>query len=303
MTGPEPLVAGVELGGTKSLAVLARGPDIIESVQVPTAEPGPTLDRLAEAVAGWSSSRPLAAIGVASFGPLALDPASTDYGRITTTPKPGWAGAPVLERLAGPFDLPAALETDVAGAALAEHAWGAAQGCGVVVYLTIGTGVGGGLVVDGAPVHGRVHPEMGHVRIRRAPGERFAGVCPFHGDCVEGLVSGPALAARAGVASADGIGDDHPVWALAAEDLAELCAALVVTVSPDRILIGGGIGVGRPALFPAIRSGVIERLAGYVAGLDSGTLETMIGPPGLGVRAGPLGAAAVARLALARARG
>lgn len=216
---------------------------------------------------------------------------------MTTTPKPGWSRVDLVGHFAQRFNVPIGFDTDVAGAGLAETLWGAAKGCGVVVYLTVGTGVGGGVVIGGRPVHGRIHPEIGHLRIRRDPGDPFAGVCPFHGDCVEGLVSGPAIAARAG-APAESLADDDPVWARVADDLAELAAILVLTLSPERILIGGGVAAARPFLPPMIRSRVAGRLAGYVAGLSEAALARMIRAPGLGGRAGPLGAIALGRSAM-----
>ena len=199
MTANESLIAGVELGGTKCIAVTARGREIVSRAQWPTGDDAAaTLRTLADWLAAAHREEPFAALGIASFGPICLDPASADYGRIINTPKPGWSGADVLGVLAGDLCVPVAIETDVAGAALAEGRWGASQGCPVHVYLTIGTGIGGGIVVDGKPLHGTFHPEMGHVRVRRAAGDPFTGVCPIHGDCLEGLAAGPAIAARVG---------------------------------------------------------------------------------------------------------
>lgn len=290
-----PLVAGIELGGTKAIATLAHGTDIVDEFRVPTTMPDETLRALANRLDMWCAAYPVAAIGIASFGPVALDPKAPDYGSITSTPKPGWAGARVVGRLTAGRGLPVAFDTDVNGAALAEGRWGASMGCSTHIYLTIGTGIGGGVVINGRPVHGLVHPEIGHIRVRRRPGDGFAGVCPFHGDCLEGISSGPAIAARAGMPGAK-VPPDHPLWADIADALAELMATLVLTVSPERILIGGGVGQGNPGLLPVIRARTIELLNTYVAGIDA---DAIIRSPALGDRAGPLGSIALGLLALA----
>lgn len=293
MTGNAPLVAGVELGGTKSIAVIARGREIVDEARWPTGAPDALLDAIGDWIAARVADAPVAALGIASFGPLGLRPASADFGFVTGTPKPGWSGVDVRGRLARRFSGAIGFDTDVAGAALAEGRWGASVGCDVHVYLTVGTGVGAGIVVDGRPVHGRVHPELGHLRVRRSPGDAFAGHCPFHGDCLEGLVSGPAIAARAGM-PADRLAPDHPVWDRIADELSELMAALILGLSPQRIAIGGGVMQNRRTLLPRIRARTLERLGGYVADLDAETLDQIIVPPGLGASAGPLGAVALA---------
>jgi fructokinase len=286
------LSAGIELGGTKGVALIARGRNIIARHRVPTTTPSETLGALSAWLKGRFPETPFEALGIASFGPLGLNPARADYGFITQTTKRHWSNADVLGAFRAWFSGPIGFDTDVNGAALAEARWGAAQGTSAHVYLTIGTGVGGGLVVTGAPVHGLVHPEMGHVRVRRAMGDSFAGICPFHGDCLEGLVSGPALAARTGIKGEE-ILPDNPVWRSVAQEIAELLVSLIMIASPERILIGGGVGMGQPFLFPLIRDAVAVRLQGYVAGLDRAALDTLIVQPGLGEDAGPLGAIAL----------
>ncbi len=294
MTDDRRLVAGIELGGTKGIALIARGREILASARVPTGEPGATLAALGDHIERWQAEHGRAeALGIASFGPVGLDEARADYGHITSTPKPGWRDVDLVGHFARRLGLPIGFDTDVAGAALAEHRWGAAQGCAVAVYLTIGTGIGGGVLVDGQPVHGKVHPEIGHLRVRRAAGDDFAGVCPYHGDCLEGLASGPAIAARTGMVGAD-VDDDHPVWDQLIGELAEAMAMLMLTLSPQRILIGGGVFQQRLALFGRLHSRTADLLAGYVAGIGEAELATIIGPPGLGDMAGPLGAIALA---------
>lgn len=298
MTTAGPLVAGVELGGTKCIAVLARDRQIVQRAQWPTGDdPATIVGAIAEWLDTAARDEPFEALGIASFGPLRVDPGAADYGCIVNTPKPGWSGANVLTGIAGRFTGPVALDTDVAGAALAEGRWGAAIDCATHVYLTIGTGVGGGVVIDGKPLHGTFHPEMGHVRVRRAAGDRFAGACPIHGDCLEGLASGPAIAARAR-RPADSLVSTDPVWTLVADEIAELMATLILTLAPHRIVIGGGVGQGQPALLPMIHAATARLLGGYLPGHDLASLGRMIVHPKLGGDAGVYGAIALAMTAL-----
>ncbi|MGW8203710.1 ROK family protein [Sphingomonas bisphenolicum] len=290
------LIAGVELGGTKCIATLARGRTILHQSRWPTRGPE-TLDDIAAALDGWRRGAPFAAIGIASFGPLCLDPADPHFGHMENTPKPGWAGVDVHGHFARRFAIPVGIDTDVAGAALAEGAWGASTDCPVHVYATIGTGVGLGIVVDGKAVHGRLHPEAGHMRIRRTPGDTFAGACPAHGDCLEGLIGGPALAARANRPLAE-VPDDDIIWQRVAAELGEWAAMLILCLSPHRLVIGGGVLDHRPALLDNIRVAVADNLGGYLAGLDLDALHDLIVPPGLGREAGPLGAIVIGQNAL-----
>lgn len=293
----EPLIAGVELGGTKTVVLRARGRTLIDEVRIATTHAAATLDAAAQVLRGWQAEEAFAALGIASFGPLRLDPAAPDYGHMLQTPKPGWAGADLLGALAARLACPAAIDTDVNGAALAEARWGAGAGSDALCYITIGTGVGGGLVLDGRPVHGALHPELGHILVRRAPGDAFAGTCPFHGDCVEGLISGPALAARFG-AEGDAIADDDPRWADAAHDLAQLVGTMLLTTAARTVLIGGGVGLGRPHLTARCRAILLDQLGGYLPFVTADSVEGIIRPPALGPQAGPLGAIALGLRAL-----
>ena len=298
MTSTEPLIAGVELGGTKCIAVIARGREIVSRAQWPTGDdPAATLGTLAVWLSAAHQAEPFAALGIASFGPLCLDPASPDYGYIINTPKPGWSGADVLGVLAADLGVPVAIDTDVAGAALAEGRWGASVGCPVHVYLTIGTGIGGGIVVDGKPLHGSFHPEMGHVRVRRAAGDAFMGVCRIHGDCLEGLAAGPAIAARTGRPAAE-LASDDPVWALVAGEVGDFLASLILMLAPHRIVIGGGVGYGQLALLPLVHEATARVLGGYLPGHSLEALKGLIVHPGLGDDAGVCGALALALTAL-----
>jgi fructokinase len=291
MTLDEPMLAGVELGGTKCICILARGPqDVADRVELPTANPAETLTAIRAVLDGWT----FAALGIGSFGPLDLAPGSPDYGSIVNTPKPGWAGTSLL----GLSDGPVAIDTDVNGAALAEGRWGGARNLDSWAYITVGTGIGVGSIVAGAPVRGLGHSEAGHVRVPRSA-DGWAGLCPFHGDCVEGLASGPAIEARAGMPGRD-IAANHAAWGFAADALAALCHNLAFSTLPERILIGGGVAVGQPQLLPLIRERLINSLGGYSTGPTIAQhIETYLALPSLGAMAGPLGTIALARHALA----
>jgi len=280
--------AGVELGGSKCVVLLASGPGGVRAREtVPTTTPAETLAAVRAQLEAWSPG--FAALGIASFGPLDLD-----RGRIAATPKPGWQDADVAGALGAGLGVPVALDTDVNGAALAEMEWGSGRGLADFAYITVGTGIGVGLIVDGRPTRGFGHCELGHLRVPRLSSDDWPGACPYHGDCVEGLASGAAIARRAGVATAADLPDGHPVWEGVVHVLAMLCHALVLAAAPGRIAIGGGVAAGRPLLLPRIEAKLIESLAGYVT-LPSG--GPYVVPPELGDLAGPLGAIALARAA------
>jgi fructokinase len=290
-------IAGVEIGGTKVAAVLWHDGEIIDEFRVATGDPDSTFERLLAGLGGWWEASPFAALGVGSFGPVTLDPLAKDFGCIRTTPKPGWTGTAVVPRLARRFACPIGIETDVNAAALAEYRWGHGRGADSLVYLTIGTGVGGGVLQGGRALHGRLHPELGHLLTRRQPGDDFAGSCKFHRDCVEGLLSGPALRARFGADPADVPADD-PRWNVVIADLAAFLSVLLHSLAPNRILIGGGVGLGAPWIIERVPSAIVPLLGGYYPELDASALARMITLPGLGVAAGPLGAIAVGLAAL-----
>lgn len=289
MTAPiaRPLIAGVELGGTKCNLILATGPDDIrEEVRIPTTTPDETLAAI-EAVLGWWTGYD--ALGIASFGPVSIDRTAADYGFITATTKPGWSGTDVARRLATRAGVATGFDSDVAGAALGEGMWGAAQGLPDHAYVTVGTGVGVGLVMHGAPTDGMTHPELGHVRTTRVAGDDWAGHCAFHGACVEGLASGPAIEARTGTPAPD-LPLDHPAWDGVAHTLAQLLHVLVLTGIPRRIVMGGGVMTGMPHLLPLIRAKLVASLGGYGATGGIAPVEAYVVPAALGNRAGPLGA-------------
>ena len=298
MSDQGPMLAGVELGGTKCVCLLASGPgDIREEVRIETTTPAETLAAIQAVLTRWRDQDGFAAIGVASFGPLELDAGSLRYGRIVNTSKAGWSEADVLAPLRG-FGTPIGFDTDVNGAALAEGRWGGARGLDSYAYITVGTGIGVGSVVRGRTVRGLGHSEAGHLRIPRLAGETWAGVCPFHGDCVEGLASGPAIHAKAG-RPGDRLEPSSPAWDEVVHALAALLHNLALTTAPQRILIGGGVVGGQPFLLPRLRAALIRSLNGYGAAPEIvDGIEGFVAAPALGDRAGPLGAIALAEDAL-----
>lgn len=293
-----PLIAGVELGGTKCICVLASGPDDVrDRVQIPTTTPEETLGAVENVLRGWSHYD---ALGIASFGPVSLDHTAPDYGSITATTKPGWSNVDVARRLAAIGQVPTGFDSDVNGAALGEGRWGAAQDVADHAYITVGTGVGVGLVLGNAPVAGLTHAELGHIRPVRLAGDSWGGSCSFHGDCVEGLVSGTAIRARTGV-GAETLAEDDPVWEGVAHTLAQLCHTLVLTGIPRRIVMGGGVIVGIPHLLPMIRTRLEASLGGYVSAGGLLPIDAYVVPAALGGMAGPLGAIELGVRALAGA--
>jgi fructokinase len=288
----------VEAGGTKFVVAIGndRG-EILAEERLPTADPASTLAMTGDFLRRRGQEfGALAAIGVASFGPVELDKSSAHYGFIGQTPKAGWSHTDIAGALAREFHCPIGFDTDVNGAALAEHRWGAARDVMNLVYLTIGTGIGGGVVVDGVPIHGLMHPEIGHIYPRRHPLDgTFDGVCPFHRDCMEGVASGPAILARTG-ASLGELGETHPQWEIQADYLGQLCAQLVVTVSPQRIVMGGGV-MSQSRLLPLIRA----RMRHYIDRSEIGSgIDRYVVAPELGERAGVLGALVLAMHAAKR---
>jgi fructokinase len=293
---PLPLLGGVELGGTKCVCILGTGPeDVRERVSIPTAERESTLARINATLDEWQKVHgSIKALGLASFGPLDLRRESRTFGHITSTVKPGWKDTDVIGSLGAHRGIPVGINTDVNGAALAEGRWGAAQGLHDYAYITVGTGVGVGLIVGGRPVFGCNHTELGHIRIARLPGDNWPGICQFHGDCVEGLASGPAVGARAGLPGS-GIPADSPVWEPVAHALAQLLNAMFLATAPQRILIGGGVMEHRPELLAQVRDIFVQSLNGYLDVADlTGGLDGYVIPPGLDSLAGPLGALALA---------
>jgi fructokinase len=292
------LLAGIELGGTKCICTFGSGPDEVRDRRVvPTTAPEETLAAIEGILAGWWREAPFAALGVASFGPVDLDPASSTWGHVTMSPKPGWQGIDVAPRLGRPFGVPIAFDTDVNGAAFAEIAWGAGKGLADFAYITVGTGVGIGLIVNGRPARGFQHCELGHILPARAPGDDWEGACPYHGACVEGLIAGGSIKKRLGLSDASAVPPEHRVWDLVAHSLTQLCHTIICAAAPRRIVIGGGVVTGQPHLLERVEPMLRENIAGYMALPD----ERIVTAPGLGSEAGPLGPIALALNAM-RAR-
>lgn len=292
MTAQPRLFGAVEAGGTKFLVAIGndRG-EILAQQRFPTADPPATLASMHAFLRQQAEAfGRLTAIGMASFGPVELDKNSTRHGFIGRTPKPDWSGTDMAGSLAQEFRCPIGFDTDVNAAALAEHRWGAGQDVNDLVYLTIGTGIGGGIMVNGSPIHGLMHPEIGHIFPRRHPLDTgFDGVCPFHGDCLEGLASGPAILARTGT-SLQHLDESHAQWQIEADYLGQLCAQLVVTVSPRRIIMGGGV-MSQTRLLPLIRRRLHHWLGGYIDRSELlAAIDGYVVAPALGDRAGVLGA-------------
>jgi len=290
------LYGGIEAGGTKFVCMVSAGPDqVVEEKRFPTTRPDETIRQAISFFAPYARRRELAAVGIASFGPLDLNPASPTYGYITTTPKPDWNHVDLHGCVAQALDLPVAFDTDVNAAAFGEHYWIAANNAlDPFVYITVGTGIGMGVLANGLPVHGLVHTEAGHFVIPHDwLKDPFPGICPYHGDCLEGLASGPAMNSRWGQ-NAEDLPDSHPAWELEAEYIATALINLTYAYSPQRIVLGGGVSQ-HAGLHVAVRHKVQRGLNGYIQSpMILKSIEDYIVPPSLGNRSGVLGAIALA---------
>jgi fructokinase len=290
---------GIEAGGTKFVCVYGSSPDDLEDrVVIKTRSPAETMKAVFEYIRSVQKKVEIAAIGAAFFGPLDLNPKSPTYGHVTTTPKTDWCFYDAVGALKSAFNLPVGFDTDVNGAALGEHRWGSAQGLTDFIYLTVGTGIGGGVMVGGELLHGAMHPEMGHILIPQDQRmDPFAGVCPYHHNCLEGLASGPAINTRWGVDSALDLPPEHVAWDYEAYYLGVGLANFTMCLSPQRIIMGGGV-MKQAQLLPKIRAKLIEQLAGYIKNptvIDG--IEDYIVLPGLGNNSGVCGAIALAQAA------
>jgi len=286
----------IEAGGTKFVCAVGSDPADLTITQLPTTAPQVTTAQAIDFLR-VSSRGMLQAVGIGSFGPVDLSPSSPTFGHITSTPKLTWQNFDFVGTVRAALDVPIGFDTDVNAAALGEARWGAAQSISDFVYLTVGTGIGGGVIVNGQLLHGMLHPEMGHIRIphdmQRDP---YQGCCPFHGDCLEGLASGPAIEERWGIPAPE-LPIDHPAWALEAHYLALGLANWVCTLSPKRIVLGGGV-MRKEWLFSLIRTELVRLLNGYVQTTELTTnLDEYVVPAKLGNRAGIVGALALAHQA------
>ena len=282
----------LEAGGTKMvLSVGNENNELLAQTSIPTEAP----DKTIPAMIDWFRDKGIVSLGIGTFGPVDLKKESPTYGWITKTPKPGWSNTPLLPPMRDALGVPALIDTDVNAAALAEWKLGAARGLNSCLYVTVGTGIGAGLVIEGNLVHGLVHPEMGHILLRQEPEDPTpVGFCPYHQGCLEGLASGPAIEKRWGKKGYE-LPPDHEAWTLEASYLAQMCMNAVCAYSPEKIILGGGV-MQQKHLFPLIRRKTLELLNGYVQteyilnGIDSYIVE-----PGLGTKSGATGALLLAQ--------
>jgi fructokinase len=298
------LFGAIEGGGTKFVCAVGKADgQVLSETRFPTTTPDETLGRAIQFFRAQSTNLgKLSSLGIACFGPLDPNPTSPTYGHTLATPKPGWSGVDLVGRLQAALGIPIGFDTDVNGAALGEARWGAAQGHSTFLYFTIGTGIGGGAMVEGKLLHGLIHPEMGHILLPHdTTRDPFPGICPFHGDCFEGLASGPALEKRWGQ-RAETLPANHPAWELEADYIALAMEGFICAFSPQRIILGGGVPQ-QPQLIPLVRTKTLALLANYIQSKE--ILENMdryIVPPELGSRAGIAGAIALAQQALEEAQ-
>ena len=295
------IYGGIEGGGTKFVCAVGTNPDnILDEIRFPTSDPETSISTAISFFREFEIREDvkLKAIGIACFGPLDPQPTSPTFGYVTTTPKPGWKNTDFAGIIQRTFDIPVGFDTDVNAAALAEITWGAAKGLESCLYLTVGTGIGGGAVINGQMIHGLMHPEMGHIRIPHDKvKDPFAGNCPYHGNCLEGLASGPSLEERWGQRG-EILPLDHPAWKLEAHYLALALVNFILVLAPQRIILGGGV-MEQAVLFPLVRTEVLELLNHYLntPRLLNG-IEAYIVPPTLGNKAGVLGGIALAQKAI-----
>lgn len=289
---------GIEAGGTKFICAIGNEQgDIKERARIPTTTPSETIPLVIEYIRNQQKKSSIDAIGIACFGPLELNKHSPQYGHITATPKTSWKNFDIVGTLKKEFGLPIGFDTDVNASALGEQCWGAAQHVDHFIYVTVGTGIGGGAMIDGKLLHGALHPEMGHILIPRTPDDDFPGVCPYHQDCLEGLASGPSMKERWHVKSALDLSADHKAWDLEAQYLAIACMNFTLLLSPKKIILGGGV-MQQTHLFELIREKLKTLLAGYIQHPTVSTeIEDFISPSGLTENPGVCGAVALAEQA------
>lgn len=289
------MIIGIELGGTKINIACGNNPENLgETIRIETTTPLETMENINVAVKQLVAKHPnIQGIGIASFGPVELNQKSTNYGKILDTPKPGWSNTSLINDLMANFpDLPIRIDSDVNAAALSEKYWGNGIGNGNIAYITIGTGIGVGLIVNNSCVHGTMHPEAGHIIVRRHPNDDYKGFCVFHGDCLEGLACGPSIMARYGK-SASNFDQDHEIWDFVGYYIGQLCNTLILTNAVEKIIIGGGVGLN-PNLLPKVHEHCHDLLANYLPhyrNLDD--IRDLISNPALGDKAGVLGAIAL----------
>ena len=288
------VIAAVEAGGTKFICGLGNEKgEIIDKINIPTTTPEETMSKVIE----YFKDKKFDVMGVGSFGPIDPVKNSETYGYITKTPKPYWSDYNIIGELKKHFNVPMEFDTDVNGAALAEAWWGAGKGLKNIIYITVGTGIGAGAVVNGTMLQGLTHPEMGHIFLKKHPDDKFQGRCPFHKDCLEGMAAGPAIEDRWGKKGQEMTNDDR-VWEMEAYYLAQALVNYILILSPQKIIMGGGV-MKQQQLFPLIRKYVREFLNNYVYKREIlEKIDEYIVYPGLGDEAGFTGSIALGKIAL-----
>ena len=287
------IFGALEAGGTKMVCATGREDGTItDQISIPTSDPEKTIPAIIE----YFKDKNIAALGIASFGPIDLDKASPTYGHITTTPKPGWANCDLVGAMKNALSVPIGFDTDVNGSLLGEATYGTAKGLSDVVYITVGTGIGGGVMSGGKLLHGMLHPELGHMLMRPHPADSFEGLCPFHKNCFEGMASGPAIEARWGKKAKD-LADSTEVWNLEAYYIGQAIVNIILTLSPKRIILGGGV-MHQTQLFASIRNEVRAQLNGYIKTALLENLDEYIVPASLHDDQGIMGCIKLAEEAL-----
>ncbi len=287
----------LEAGGTKMVCAIGDETGrILNQVSIPTTTPADTMPQIIEYFEAKEKECHIDAIGIASFGPIDVKPDSETYGTILDTPKLSWKRYSILGAMKNTFDIPMGLDTDVNGSCLGEMTYGTAKGLDSVLYLTVGTGIGAGIAIDGQPVHGMLHPEAGHILVAPRSGDENHCVCPYHENCLEGLAAGPSIEKRWGAKAAELV-DRAEVWELESDYLAQAIMNFILTVSPQRIILGGGV-MHQAQLFPLIRRKVVEKMNGYIRTPEMADMDTYIVPASLNDNQGIMGCFRLAELAM-----
>lgn len=252
------MYGGIEAGGTKFVCAVSEGGEILEKTSIPTTTPEETLDQVFE----FFDRYELKGIGIGSFGPIGIDQTKDNYGYVLATPEKGWAQFDFLGTIRKRYNVPVAWTTDVNAAAYGELKQGAAQGKNSCIYLTVGTGIGAGVVINEEIFSGIAHPEMGHIWVKRHPDDQYEGTCPYHKDCLEGLAAGPSIEARIGIKGQD-LPQDHPIWDIQAFYIAQALINYTLTLAPEKIILGGGV-MNQDHLLQKIRQQFVELMGGYM---------------------------------------
>ena len=278
------IYGSLEAGGTKMIcAICKEDGEILEQISIPTTSPDETIP----AIIAYFKDKDIAALGIACFGPIDLHKSSPTYGYITSTPKIKWQNYPILPVIQKALSVPCGFDTDVNGSLLGEVSYGASKGMETAVYITIGTGVGAGVLSNGKLLHGMLHPELGHMAMVSHENDHFRGICPFHRNCLEGMASGPAMEARYGK-KADTLADIPMVWEMEAYYIGQALCNIILTLSPERIILGGGV-MHQTQLFPLIRAEVKKQLNGYLKTKELDDIDNYIVPASLHDNQGILG--------------